>query len=449
MTITSVAEILRPGEPGYEEARRIWNGTVDRRPAMIARCRTSTEVAAAVRMGRASGLEISVRGGGHSIPGLSVVEGGLMVDLSPMKGLLVDSDRRIARAQPGLLWRDYDAGTEAYGLASPGGEISHTGVAGLTLGGGIGWLGRRYGLAADNLIGVELVTAEGDVIEADDESDPELMWGLRGGGGNFGIVTEFRFRVHPVAPLYAGSFIWPHTEAVEVLGAYNEAVADAPRDLALTTAQVVAPPAPFVPPALQLQPVVVVSAVWTGDPADGPAAVEHLRKLSPAIDTFEVQPYSAIQRWVDEGVPHGRRYHCRSEWLGPLDEAAVTELTSAHHAMPSPFNQILLRHLGGAISDVTADATAFRYRDATHMITIVAGWDEGPDEPHMSWCKATFERIRPWSIGGGYVNHLSADEGADRVRSAYGPATWDRLVALKRRMDPENVFHLNQNVDPS
>ena len=451
ITHDGLGEMLRPGDPGYDEARRVWNGTIDRIPALIARCRTTEEVAAAVRMADAARLEIAVRAGGHSIPGLSVCEGGVMIDLSPMKGIEVDADQGIARAQPGLLWREYDAGTQQLGLASPGGEISHTGVAGLTLGGGIGWLSRRHGLACDNLVGAQVVLADGSITEVDEHRDPDLLWGLRGGGGNFGIVTELRFRVHPVAPLYSGMLIWPAAEAHEVLGRFTEAWDGAPRDLSLVAAQIVAPPAPFVPVDLQLQPVVAIAAVWTGDATDPLAreAIAPLRALRPAADVFDVQPYAGIQQWFDDGAPHGRRYHVRSEWLGELDGGAVDELAVTAAEASSPFNQVLVRRLGGAIADVAPDATAFRYRDAAYMLTIASGWEAGDDEPHVAWTRRSWERLRPWSCGGGYVNHLAADEGRDRVRAAYGPATWDRLVALKRRVDPSNVFHLNQNIDPS
>ena len=449
MTTTTLGEILRPGDGDYERARHVWNGTVDRHPALIARCRSAAEVAAAVRLASSSGLELAVRGGGHSIPGHSVCEGGLMIDLSPMKGLEVDADQGLAGAEPGLLWGEYDAGTQAHGLASPGGEISHTGVAGLTLGGGIGWLSRRHGLACDNLVGAEIVLADGSIVEADDASAPELMWGLRGGGGNFGIVTRFRFRVHRVPPLYAGMLIWPAEERATVLENFIEVAEAAPRDLALVAALLVAPPAPFVPAELQLRPVVAVAAVWTGPAADGPAAVAPLRRPRPAVDLFEVQPYTAVQQWFDDGVPHGRRYHVRSEWLGELDAAAVDELSASAAAMSSPFNQVLVRRLGGAISEVGPDETAFRYRDASYMLTVAAGWDDGEDDPHVGWTRRSWERLDRWSCGGGYVNHLAEDEGRDRLRAAYGPDTWGRLVDLKRRYDPTNVFHLNQNVDPA
>jgi FAD/FMN-containing dehydrogenase len=449
ITSTSLGEILRPSSRGYDEARRVWNGTIDRFPAMIARCRTTAEVAAAVDLATSTGLEIAVRGGGHSIPGLSVCEGGLMIDLSLMNGVDVDPATRSAHAGPGALWGDYDLATQQHGLASPGGEISHTGVAGLTLGGGIGWLSRRYGLACDNLAGAEIVLADGTIRNIDDETDPGLMWGLRGGGGNFGIVTRFDFRVHPVPPLFAGLLMWPASESARVLEHYTEFAGRAPRDLALVAAQLIAPPAPFVPAELHFRPVVAVAMCWTGEPADGEAVVAELRTAGPAVDTFGLHPYAEIQRWFDEGVPHGRRYHVRSEWLGELDAAAAAELVTAAERFTSPFAQILVRRVGGAIADVAPDATAFRFRDARYLLTIASGWDDGEDQPHVDWTRETWQRLHPWSSGGSYVNHLAADEGPDRVREAYGAETWSRLVALKRRYDPSNVFHLNQNIDPA
>ncbi len=456
MTLTSIpsspagiiGDVLLPGHAGYDEARRVWNGAIDRRPAMIVRCHSTADVAAAVQMATSTGLEIAVRAGGHSIPGHSVCEGGMMIDLSPMKRLDVDPASRLAVAGPGLLWSEYDAGTQRYGLASPGGEISDTGVAGLTLGGGIGWLSRRHGLSCDNLVGAELVLADGRVVDVDDDTDPELVWGLRGGGGNFGIVTELRFRVHPVPPMPAGLLVWPADRAVDVLGTYFRVASQAPRDLAMNAALVHAPPAPFIPAEMQLRPAVAVAVMWTGDPREAQAAFADLRAAEPPVDTVAMQPYTAVQQWFDEGTPHGRRYHARSEWLGELDDGAALELAEAA-ASASPLDQILVRVMGGAIADVHPDATAFRFREAAYMLTVASGWDAGPDEPHVTWTRETWRRLRPWSCGGSYVNHLAADEGRDRVREAYGPVTWDRLVALKRRVDPTNVFHLNQNIDPS
>ena len=385
---TGTTEYLRPGDAGYDDARRVWNGTIDRYPALVARCRSTDDVAGAVRMATTTGLELAVRGGGHSIPGHSVCEGGMVVDLTLMKRLEIDVDRAVAVAEPGLLWGEYDAGTQAHGLASPGGELSHTGVAGLTLGGGIGWLSRRYGLACDHLVGVRLVRADGSVVDVDPGSDPDLFWALRGGGGNFGIVTEFHFRLHPVPPLFSGLVMWPAADAGRVLERYFEVAQAAPRDLSLVAALLVAPPAPFVPAELQFQPVVAVAVVWTGAPEDGPGAVAPLRALAPAVDTFAVQPYTDIQRWFDDGVPHGRRYHVRSEWLGELDRSSIEQLATAAREMSSPFNQVLVRRMGGAIGDVARDATAFRFRDAAYMLTVAAGW-EGDDDAHVAWTRRT------------------------------------------------------------
>lgn len=446
-----LGEVLRPGDSGYDAARSIWNGVVDRYPAFIVRCRTATEVAASVRFAADNGLLLAVKGGGHSIPGWSVCEGGLMIDLSPMKAVHVNVERRIATAEPGLLLREYDAATQAHGLASPGGEISHTGVAGLTLGGGIGWLSRRYGLACDNLVEAEVVLADGSIVTASDSQNVDLFWGLRGGGGNFGVVTKFTFRVHPVAPMTAGFVMYPAAAARDVLGHYETLTRRAPDALSMVAALVTAPPAPFVPQALQLKPVVAIAACYAGDPYDGAEAVQPVRSFgNPALDTFGLQPYTQIQQWFDDGVPHGMHYHCRSEWLKPLDGGAIHALAEVGASRSSALSQVLLRHVGGATARVEPDATAFRFRHATHILTLAACW--APADPqrdqHRAWCRDAWAALRPASAGGSYVNQLGDDEGADRTREAYGSAHWERLVAVKRRYDPQNLFRMNQNISP-
>jgi FAD/FMN-containing dehydrogenase len=458
-TVTSISssngprlgEVLRPGDAGYDQARALWNGAIDRCPAFIVRCRSAAEVAAAVRFAAGSGMLLAVKGGGHSIPGWSVCEGGVMIDLSPMKGVHVDVQRRVATAEPGLLLREYDAATQAHGLASPGGEISHTGVAGLTLGGGLGWLSRKYGLACDNLIEAEVVLADGSVVIANEQQHAELFWGLRGGGGNFGIVTRFTFRLHPVPPMMAGFVMHPAAAAADVLGLYEQLSRSAPDELSLVAALVTAPPAPFVPDALRLQPVVALAACWVGDAREGAEAVQPIRRFGrAAIDTFGVQPYTQVQQWFDDSVPHGLHYHCRSEWLKPLDAPAIAALARAGRERTSPLSQVLLRHMRGATSRVPVDATAFRFRHATHILTLAAGWQPGQAcQPHRDWCHTAWESLRPASAGGTYVNHLSDDEGDARTREAYGAATWARLVQLKRRYDPSNMFRMNQNIDPN
>ena len=445
-----LGQVLRPGDAGYDDARALWNGAIDRRPAFIVRCRHTDEVAAAVRFAARHALLLAVKGGGHSIPGWSVCEGGLMIDLSPMKQITVDAERRLASVEPGVLLREYDAATQAHGLASPGGEISHTGVAGLTLGGGIGWLSRRYGLACDNLVQAEVVLADGSVVIADDQQHPELMWALRGGGGNFGVVTRFTYRLHEVAPMVAGFVAYPQAQAEQVLQHYDRLCRAAPEALSLATAMVVAPPAPFVPPALHFQPVVTIAACHVGPVQEGHEVVQAIRRFGrPAVDTFAVQNYTDIQRWFDDGVPHGLHYHCRSEWLRPLDGAAIDALVASARAMSSPLSQVLLRHMGGATARVAPEATAFRFRGAEHILTIAAAWSPSDDsaDRHRQWCRDTWTALRPASAGGAYVNQLDG-EGEDRTREAYGEATWQRLVQAKRRYDPHNLFRMNQNIRP-
>jgi FAD/FMN-containing dehydrogenase len=441
--------ILHPHDEGYDEVRRVWNGAVDRRPALIARCTSTDDVAAAVQFAVRHDLIVAVRGGGHSIPGHSVCDGGVLIDLSTMKSVEVDPEQRRAQVQPGVLLGELDAATGAHGLASPGGEISHTGVAGLTLGGGVGWLSRMYGLACDTLVAAEVVTAAGEVLEVTTDTDPELMWGLRGGGGNFGVVTRFTFALHPVQPMLAGGVMLPLQRGREAFLAYRDLCAEAPDELSVTLAAVCAPPAPFVPPELVGRPVLVLGMAWVGDVADGEPWADRLRGLEPAVDLLGVMPYPALQSMVDDGAPHGRGYHVKSEWLANLDDESVDALVQAVGAMKSPYGQILLRQLGGAIARVDAAATAVSFRDAAHLLTVVGAWGVG-EEPasHVAWARATWDATRHNSSGGGYVNQLDADEGVDRVRAAYGEPTWTRLVALKSRLDPTNVFRLNQNVPP-
>ena len=444
--------LLRPGDDGYEQGRRVWNGIIDRRPAFIARCRTRSDVSAAVRFGVRHGLSIAVRGGGHSLPGLSVCEGGLVVDLSLMKAIDLDLDQRQVRVEPGVLWRELDTVTQVHGLAVPGGEISSTGVAGLTLGGGVGWLSRLYGLSCDNLLAAELVTAEGAVVCTDEAREPELLWGLRGGGGNFGVVTRFTFRLNPVpVPIFAGMVLHPLTEARPALRGFLDLAERAPDALGLNAALVTAPPADFVPPVLRGAPVIALAAAYVGPLDEGAEAVRPIRDFgAPSVDLFGPMPFTAVQSMADDAMPPGLASYARSEWLQPLDEAGIDALVSAAECMTSPMSQVLLRIMGGAVARVSPDATAFRFRGASAMTTVAAVWPDttDPGERHRAWARASWQRLRPWSAGGGYVNHL-CDEGADRIREAYGEPTWNRLIGLKRRYDPRNVFQLNQNIAPA
>jgi hypothetical protein len=439
-------QVITPSDPDYDQARRVWNGAIDRRPAFIVRCRNSDDVSAAVRVAARHGLPLAVRGGGHSIPGLSVCEGGLVADLSPMRGITVDGQQ--VHVQPGVLWAELDAALEPRGRAVPGGEISHTGVAGLTLGGGVGWLSRAYGLACDNLLAAEVVLADGSLVEADDE----LLWGLRGGGGNFGVVTRFTFRTNSIpVPMFAGMVLHPIARAREGLAVLRDVAATAPDGLGLNAAMITAPPAPFVPPELHGQLVIALAAAHVGPHDEAAELTRRLREFAtPAADLFAPMPYTALQSLFDAGAPHGVATHARSEWLRPLDDAGIDALVSAAEAMTSPMSQVLLRVMGGAISRVPADATAFRFREAASMVTLAAMWPDAasPGQAHTAWARESWAALRPWSAGGGYVNHLG-DEGPARIREAYGAATWARLVALKNRYDPTNLFALNQNVPPN
>ncbi len=449
-TYTFTGTLLTPQSAGYDDARRVWNGAIDRRPAFIARCRTAEDVAAALDLARRHDLAVAVRGGGHSIPGWSVCDGGLVVDLTEMKGIRIDPAARTAVVQPGVNWGELDAAAQQHGLATPGGEISHTGIAGLTLGGGIGWLSRMHGLACDNLIAVQLVTADGEIRDVDDTSDPDLMWGLRGGGGNFGVVTSFTYRLHPVGPVPGGVVFFPGVRAPEVLRLYRDLGAVAPRELSLAAVQVTAPPAPFVPEELRGRPVVGLSAAWFGDPDDGDRMLSPIQTAlgRPSIDLLGVLPYCAIQQSVDASAPWGMRAHVKSDFLDELDDAALDAFAEHAAQRTHPMSHVLLRRLGGAIADVPADATAFAHRRAAHMTTIVGVWDPGADAaPEIDWARSTWAATRRLARGT-YVNHLE-NEGAARVREAYPAATFERLTALKTRLDPANVFRHNQNIPPS
>jgi len=445
-------EVLGPDSPGYDDARRLWNGAIDRRPAVIARVTSNSDAVEALRFARLHRLPIAVRGGGHSIPGLSTCDDGMLIDLGGMKSIAVDPVARTAVVGAGVVWGELDAATQEFGLAVTGGEVSDTGVAGLTLGGGVGWLKRTCGLSCDNLLAADLVTADGRAVRASAEENPELFWGLRGGGGNFGIVTGFTFRLHEVGPiLYGGALVYPAARAQEVLRVLRDQAATAPDEVSLMAALVVAPPAPEFG-EVQLQPVVVLAAMYHGSLEEGERALSPLRSLlpDPAADLLGPIPYVAIQQMVDAATPRGLHYYVKSEWLSDLRDEVVDGLIEHHLSRTSPIGPILLHHMGGVASRVPADATAFRFRDAEWSLTVIGAWEPGQDPaPHTAWARSAWNAARVASSGGGYVNHLDGDEGADRVRQAYGAATYDRLAALKKIWDPDNVFRLNQNVRPA
>ena len=446
---TLSGDLLTPQDPAYAQARRVWNGMVDRYPALIARCLSPQDVSGAVRFGRDHGLPIAVRGGGHNVAGLGTCDNGIVLDLSGMRDFALDAAAGTARVGPGHTWGSFDAAAAEAGLATTGGLISSTGVAGFTLGGGIGWLMRRYGLACDNLVAAELITADGERVYTDESQRPELLWGLRGGGGNFGVVTSFTFRLHPVTTVFGGMALYPAERAREVLNAFAELTATAPDGLTSLAAFITAPPAPFVPEGLQGRPAIAIVACYAGDPADGEATIASLRRIDPpAADLFGPIPYVALQSMLDAGAAAGLRNYWKSGYLRTLEPDFLDHLVERAVSAPSPLTQVHLHHMGGAVACVPGDQTAFAHRDASFALNLVGTWDApGADDANISWVRETWEDLGTWTSGV-YVNFLGA-EGDDRVRAAYGDATYARLARLKRQYDPENVFHLNQNVHPA
>ncbi len=445
-------ELLHPGDAAYEEARRIWNGAIDRRPAVIARCRDAADVVSALQFARERELEVAVRGGGHGVAGHSVCDDGIVIDLSPMRGVHVDPLARVARVQAGALLGDLDSATQAFGLATPAGIVTHTGVAGLTLGGGIGWLTRKLGATVDHLRSARVVTADGDIVTASDDENPDLFWGLRGGGGNFGIVTEFEFGLHPIGPtVLAGPVYYALEEGVEVLRRYRDVVADAPDELMTILHLRQAPPLPFLPEALHGRPVVAVVACWSGDLKQGERAVQPLRELgTPLADLVKPRPFLELQGLFDGAVPHGWHYYWKSVETPPFEDATIDVLVEHTERITSPRSFTIIFHLGGALARVPEDAMAYPQRDAAFDVNITTVWldgDERADE-HVRWTREFHAALEPYTGGRVYVNFLG-DEGQSRVRAAYGEAKYARLAALKSRWDPANVFHLNQNIEPS
>jgi FAD/FMN-containing dehydrogenase len=440
--------LISPGDERYDAARAVWNGAIDRHPALIARAAGPADVAAAVRFARERGLPVSIRGGGHSAAGFAVADGALMLDLSGMKTARIDPDAHTAVAGPGLVWSELDAATQEFGLATTGGVVGSTGIAGLTLGGGIGWLDRPAGLTCDNLLGAEVVTAEGHILQASDEAHPDLFWALRGGGGNFGVVTSFTYRLHPVTRAYGGLLGYTIDHAAEVLQAYREIGADAPDRLALYAGLVTAPPAPFVPGHLRGQRVAGLIPVYFGAAGEAERALAPLRALgTPAIAMLRPMSYREVQQLTDGLNPPAMHHYYTAEWLRSLDDRTIDALVATASDAPSPLSVIVLKRMGGATARVPADTTPFWYRQAEHNLDIHAQWaPDSPPERHIAWAQAARRAAWRDSAGGGYVNFIGADQG--RVRAAYG-GNYARLARIKSVYDPGNFFHLNNNIPPT
>ncbi len=443
--------LIRPDDPDYREARRIWNGAIDRRPALIARCTDDDDAALALAYTQAEGLPVAIRGGGHNVSGSALADGGVVIDFSLRRRVEVDARRRIARVQPGALWGDFDAATQVHGLAAPAGIVTHTGVAGLTVGGGFGWLSRRWGLTSDNLLSVRMLLADGSRVRAAEDENEHLFWAVRGGGGNFGIVTEFEFRLHPLdGQVLAGPLMYRAEQAAEVLSHYGRFIAGAPDELAVYLNLRSAPPLDWVPQHLVGHDVLLVIPFYAGDLDRGEAILRPLREFGPpAADLVQRKRYTAHQSMFDAGVPHHWGYYWKSHYLPPLSDGAIDVMLERSWRKTSPASYTLVFHLGGVIARTPEDSSAAGGRDAAHAININAAWPEGgPQHPDISWCRDYFSAMEPHATGGVYVNFLHNDEGEARIRAAYG-SRYERLSRIKARYDPDNVFRSNQNILPS
>jgi len=433
--------VVTSADAGYDAARRIWNAMIDKRPALIARCAGAADVLEAVRFAAAHEVLVSVRGGGHNVAGTAVCDSGLMIDLSPMKGIHVDPVAQTAWAQPGLLWQDFDHETQAFGLATTGGVVGETGIAGLTLGGGVGWLVRKHGLACDNLVAADVVTADGQLRRATPDENGDLFWALRGGGGNFGVVTAFQYRLHTVSTILGGLVIHPRGAARDVIRFHRDFVTSAPEELTSYVALLTAPDG---------RPVVALASCYCGDLREGERVLRPLREFgSPLVDDMKPMPYGGMQGLFGPAFPWGHRNYWKSSFLRALPDAAVDAVVNHADRGKSPLAAVVLEYYGGAASRVAGSATAFPHREATYNLLVLGQWTDVTEDPvHIGWARDCWEAVRPWSSGAVYMNVLGEDEGAQAVRDAYG-ANYARLAALKTELDPKNLFRLNQNIAPA
>jgi hypothetical protein len=447
---TFSGELIEAQDPRYEQQRKIWNGSINIFPALIARCATVADVRAALRFATQSGLQVAVRGGGHSFPGFSLAEGGIVIDLGLMRRVQADPEVRTARAQGGVLLGELDAATQEYGLAVPSGIVTHTGVAGLTLGGGIGWLMRKYGLTIDQLLSVNIVTADGELVTASESRNADLFWGIRGGGGNFGIVVDFEFRLNPVGPtVLAGPILWDVADSPDVLRFYREWIGEAPDELTTMVIHRRVPALPVMPAELHGRHVVMAVGCYAGDLDEGERFIRPMRQFgTPLLDRWTPKPFLTHQSMFDASFPHGRWTYFRSCNIADLTDDVIDILASAGANIASPYSSFPIFQLGGAVSTVGEDDTAFTGRSASYTVNISGVTEDavGFDEERQ-WVREFWTELEPFHVSA-YVNFLM-DEGETRIRRAYGPEKYARLRQLKRRYDPGNVFHLNQNIPPA
>jgi FAD/FMN-containing dehydrogenase len=456
---TDILTALRPqlrgklclaDEAGYDEARTIWNAMIDRRPGAVVRCHGASDVMRAVRLARDNGLLVAVRGGGHNIAGNAVCEGGLLIDLSPMRSVRIDPKKRTARVEPGVTLGEFDREAQAFGLATPLGINSTTGVAGLTLGGGFGWLSRKFGFTVDNLISADVVTADGAFIQASGTENPDLFWAIRGGGGNFGVVTSFEFKLHPVGPnLTSGLIVHPFARARELLAGYREVAAAAPDELTIWVVLRKAPPLPFLPTEMHGKEILVFAACYSGDPAKAEGALAPLRALGePIADVIGVQPYAAWQMAFDPLLTPGAFNYWKSHNFTALSDGLLDTLVDYVGSLPTEECEIFIGQLGGASSRIGTEATAYPHRDANFVMNVHTRWRDRADErATIAWARGLFAATAPHATGGVYVNFMPEDE-TERLPGAYG-SNYARLAALKAKYDPDNLFRLNQNIRPN
>ncbi|MDI2032111.1 FAD-binding oxidoreductase [Saccharopolyspora sp. TS4A08] len=453
MTIEQLRErvrgpVITSADPGYDQARAVYNAMIDLHPQAVVRCANVGDVAAVADFARDNAVDLAVRGGGHSVPGFGTCEGGVVADLSGMRGVRVDAERRTARAEGGATWGDFNAATHAYGLATTGGIISTTGIGGLTLGGGIGYLARGLGLSCDNLVSADVVLASGEIVVADELRNPDLLWALRGGGGNFGAVTSFEYRLSPVSEIYGGPIFFDLEHAAQVLRGFRDLIAEAPEQLGAFPAFQIAPPLPFIPEQRHGVAHIAVVTCWSGPAEDGPAAVAPLRDLAPVVaEHVGPMPYPALNSAFDALVPPGLQHYWKANFATELTDDMIAAHVQHGPRVPVVNSTVHIYPIDGACHRVAADETAFAYRDANFATVIAGMWpDPADNEANIEWVRDYYAATAPHSEEGGYVNFMAADDQG-RVKANYRQ-NYDRLAEIKRRYDPDNLFHLNQNIVP-
>jgi FAD/FMN-containing dehydrogenase len=441
-------EVITAEDPGYEEARKVHNAMIDRRPRVIVRCAGADDVVAAVNLARENELDLAVRGGSHSVPGFGTADDAVVIDLSGMQAVEVDPTTSTARAQGGATWRVFNDATHAHGLATTGGIISTTGIGGLTLGGGIGYLSRGFGLSCDNLFSVEVVTADGEVLTASERTNEDLFWALRGGGGNFGVVTSFDYRLHPVREIYGGPILYELDDAASVLGFYRDFIRDAPEEFGGFPAWQIAPPLPFIPEDRHGEPFLIFVTCWAGPIEEGEAALAPLHEVAPVVaEHVGPMPYPALNSAFDDLVPAGLQHYWKANFVKELTDEAIDAHLEHGPKLPAVNSTVHIYPINGACHRVAPDATAFAYRDATFATVIAGMWpDPAQNDDNIAWVRGFYEATSPHSEEGGYINFMAGDD-QDRIRVNYRD-NYDRLADVKRKYDPDNLFHLNQNIRP-